>query len=50
MTRRLITLSGLTLILLTVGCGNKGPLYLPQDVAQPPPAPAPAKQADDEDD
>ena len=48
MTRRLIILSGLTLMLLTVGCGNKGPLYLPQDVAQPPQNPA--KQTDDEDD
>ena len=34
MIRRLIILVGLTLVLLTAGCGNKGPLYLPEDVAE----------------
>ena len=35
MIRRLFMLVGLMLVLLTMGCGNKGPLYLPQDAAEP---------------
>ena len=30
MTRSTITLSGALALLLAAGCGNKGPLYLPQ--------------------
>ena len=48
MTRRLIPLGGLVLLLLTLGCGNKGPLYLPQDVAEP--AQDPAAQREEKDD
>ena len=35
MIRRLFLLGCLTLLLQTLGCGNKGPLYLPQDTANP---------------
>ncbi len=48
MIRRLFLLGGLTLSLLTLGCGNKGPLYLPQDAATP--AQEPAAQSDEKDD
>jgi len=30
MTRRLTALCGALTLLLTLGCGNKGPLYLPE--------------------
>ncbi|MDJ0740252.1 MAG: lipoprotein [Gammaproteobacteria bacterium] len=33
MIRRLTALASASLLLLTLGCGNKGPLYLPQDSA-----------------
>lgn len=48
MIRRLIILVGLTLVLLTAGCGNKGPLYLPEDGAEP--VQDAAAQADEKDD
>lgn len=36
MTRRLTVLCGVLTLLFTLGCGNKGPLYLPQpDAATP---------------
>ncbi|WP_164513190.1 LPS translocon maturation chaperone LptM [Thiosocius teredinicola] len=31
MIRRLLITTSLLMLLLTYGCGNKGPLYLPQD-------------------
>ncbi len=30
MTRRLIVFCGVLALLATLGCGNRGPLYLPQ--------------------
>ena len=30
MTRRLVILAGALALSLSLGCGNKGPLYLPQ--------------------
>ncbi len=48
MIRRLLILVGLTLLLFTLGCGNKGPLYLPQDTAGP--AQEPTAQSDEKDD
>jgi predicted small lipoprotein YifL len=39
MIRRLTALCGALALLVTLGCGNKGPLYLPQpDAAQQPDA------------
>lgn len=35
MIRRLIALCGVLALLTAQGCGNKGPLYLPQDNADP---------------
>ena len=35
MIRHLFILVCLVLVLLAMGCGNKGPLYLPQDAAEP---------------
>ena len=35
MIRRLIALCGVVTLLATLGCGNKGPLYLPQSDADP---------------
>jgi predicted small lipoprotein YifL len=35
MTRRLIVFCGVLTLLATVGCGNRGPLYLPQSDADP---------------
>ena len=35
MIRRLIAVCGVLTLLATLGCGNKGPLYLPQDDAEP---------------
>ena len=40
MTRRLTALCGALALLLTLGCGNKGPLYLPQSDSDAPPRPA----------
>ena len=47
MIRRLFVLGGLTLLLFTAGCGNKGPLYLPQDAA--PQAQETTAQSDEKD-
>lgn len=33
MLRRFTAVGVVTLLLFTLGCGNKGPLYLPQDTA-----------------
>ena len=35
MTRRLIATCGLLMLLTTLGCGNKGPLYLPESATDP---------------
>ena len=35
MIRRLIAVCGVLTLLATLGCGNKGPLYLPQDDPAP---------------
>ena len=35
MIRRLIVFCGALALLATLGCGNRGPLYLPQDAAEP---------------
>ena len=35
MTRRLIVFCGVLALLATLGCGNRGPLYLPQGDADP---------------
>ena len=35
MTRRLIVFCGVLALLATLGCGNRGPLYLPQGDATP---------------
>ena len=35
MTRRLIVFCGVLTLLATLGCGNRGPLYLPQSDADP---------------
>lgn len=35
MIRRLIAVCGVLALLATLGCGTKGPLYLPQDDAGP---------------
>lgn len=43
MVRRLIALGGALALLFTLGCGNKGPLYLPQPEASPPTDNAEAK-------
>lgn len=36
MIRRLTALCGVLTLLFTLGCGNKGPLYLPQPQADAP--------------
>ena len=36
MIRRLIALCGVLTLLFTLGCGNKGSLYLPEPDAAPP--------------
>jgi len=36
MIRRLIAVCGVLALLFTLGCGNKGPLYLPQPPADVP--------------
>ena len=33
MNHRLVALCGVLMLLATLGCGNKGPLYLPQEAA-----------------
>ena len=33
MIRRLVVIGALLGLLFTLGCGNKGPLYLPEDAA-----------------
>lgn len=48
MIRRLLVLVALTLLLFTLGCGNKGPLYLPQETAGP--VQDPDAQSDEKDD
>lgn len=35
MIRRLIAVCGVLTLLSILGCGNKGPLYLPQENAEP---------------
>jgi len=35
MIRRLIAVCGVLTLLATLGCGTKGPLYLPQDEPAP---------------
>jgi predicted small lipoprotein YifL len=34
MTRRLLALCGVLALLFTLGCGNKGPLYLPSPAGE----------------
>ncbi len=36
MTERLVALCGVLTLLATLGCGNKGPLYLPEEGAEAP--------------
>ena len=36
MIQRLLTLCGILMLLATLGCGNKGPLYLPEKAPEPP--------------
>lgn len=42
-------LNGLLLVLLLTGCGQKGPLYLPDEPAPEPPEERQADEDDDED-
>jgi predicted small lipoprotein YifL len=35
MIRRLIAVFGVLMLLATLGCGTKGPLYLPPETAEP---------------
>jgi len=44
MIRPLSALCGVLTLLATLGCGNKGPLYLPEEATEPPPANLPAEQ------
>jgi predicted small lipoprotein YifL len=45
MTQCLLAFCGLLTLLATLGCGNKGPLYLPEKA----PEPAPTTETEKED-
>ena len=52
MIRVFATLAALALALLSTGCGQSGPLYLPGNpskIQSPPQAPADAEEGEDED-